>query len=356
MSAFQDFWTSQRRGPASGRWAILVAASLILVALLELTRLPAALLLGPMIAAIGLAATGGALKLPGPLFFGAQGVVGIMIASNLPVALFGKMLVDWPIFIVGVLSTIVVANGLGWLLARTGALPGSTALWGSSPGAATAMTLMSDGYGADMRLVAFMQYLRVVCCAVGATLVARVFGVASAGAHTIDWLAPVPPLAFAETLILAIGGAWAAIRLRLPGGGLLLPMALGMALKLSGLLTIALPPWLLALSYALVGWAIGMRFTKAVVAHAAHVFPRVLGMILTLIAVCACVGGLLVAFAGIDPMTAYLATSPGGADSVAIISVSTKVDVPFVMAMQIARFLTVLAVGPPLARLLSAER
>jgi uncharacterized membrane protein AbrB (regulator of aidB expression) len=50
------------------------------------------------------------------------------------------------------------------------------------------------------------------------------------------------------------------------------------------------------------------------------------------------------------PLTAYLATSPGGADSVAIIAASTHVDVPFVMAMQMARFMLVLIVGPALAR------
>ena len=38
------------------------------------------------------------------------------------------------------------------------------------------------------------------------------------------------------------------------------------------------------------------------------------------------------------------------ADSVAIIAASSKVDLPFVMAMQTARFLAVLAIGPSLAR------
>ena len=51
-----------------------------------------------------------------------------------------------------------------------------------------------------------------------------------------------------------------------------------------------------------------------------------------------------------DAVTAYLATSPGGADSVAIIAQATPVDVPFVMAMQVLRFVAVLVVGPPLAR------
>ena len=48
-------------------------------------------------------------------------------------------------------------------------------------------------------------------------------------------------------------------------------------------------------------------------------------------------------------MTAYLATSPGGADSVAIIAASSKVDIPFVMSMQLARALVLLVLGPGLA-------
>ncbi|MGV8953957.1 MAG: AbrB family transcriptional regulator, partial [Cypionkella sp.] len=86
--------------------------------------------------------------------------------------------------------------------------------------------------------------------------------------------------------------------------------------------------------------------------HAARVFPQILASTLTLIAICGLFAVVLVQFAGIDPLTAYLATSPGGADSVAIIAASSKVDVPFVIAMQMARFLVVLITGPSLARLI----
>ena len=57
---------------------------------------------------------------------------------------------------------------------------------------------------------------------------------------------------------------------------------------------------------------------------------------------------------GVDPLTAYLATSPGGMDSVAIIAAaSDSVDISFVMALQTARFLFVLVLGPPIARLIA---
>ena len=45
-----------------------------------------------------------------------------------------------------------------------------------------------------------------------------------------------------------------------------------------------------------------------------------------------------------------LATSPGGADSVAVIAVGSAVDAGFVMAMQMVRFFMVLLLGPRLSR------
>jgi membrane AbrB-like protein len=345
-----------RRAPATWsptvRWTVLIVLSLLFAAGLEQLQLPAALMLGPMAAAILMASAGGAVRIARPIFFGAQGVVGVMIVSFFPSSVLAKILSGWPIFAAGTLSTLIAACLLGWAMARSRVLPGTTAIWGSSPGAATAMTLMSESYGADMRLVAFMQYTRVVACAVVATLVARLIGV-SATAPPVDWLSLSSWSGVAAPLAIALAGAIAGVWLRIPGGALLLPMPVGMAAKLAAGVSLTLPTPILAASYAVIGWAIGMRFSTETLAHAARAFPRVLASILALIAVCGGFAAVLVRVAGIDPVTAYLATSPGGADSVAIIAASTRVDIPFVMAMQAARFLLVLIAGPALARFLS---
>jgi uncharacterized membrane protein AbrB (regulator of aidB expression) len=55
----------------------------------------------------------------------------------------------------------------------------------------------------------------------------------------------------------------------------------------------------------------------------------------------------------VDLMTAYLATSPGGLDTVAIIAAGTRVDMAFVMALQTLRLFTILLTGPALARFIS---
>lgn len=347
--------TQKTKSPAL-RWGGLILLSLVLTGGLEWAHLPAALLLGPMAAGIVMAVLGQGVTLPSPAMPVAQSLVGLMIATLLPAALLGEVAAQWPIVVAGTLSTILASAVLGWALARSGILPGTTAIWGSAPGAASVMTVMSEEFGADMRLVAFMQYLRVACVALAAALVAHGFGVERSSAAEMVWFPSVSWPALLGTVALAAVLAWAGQRFRLPGGSFLLPMALGMALVQGLSLPLVLPPWLLALTYAVIGWAVGLRFTPAILAHAARAFPRVLGSILVLIAVCGLAAWVLARFAGVDPLTAYLATSPGGADSVAIISATTAVDVPFVMAMQMSRLLLVMLTGPWLARLLSGHR
>ena len=61
-------------------------------------------------------------------------------------------------------------------------------------------------------------------------------------------------------------------------------------------------------------------------------------------------GTALVLTTGLDALSAFLATCPGGADSMAVIAATSAVDTGFVMAMQLARFLVVLVAGPAVTR------
>jgi uncharacterized protein len=333
------------------KWAILILLSLILVVPLELLHLPAALLLGAMGAAILIAVLDGKLVVPQWPYVFAQGLIGCLVARSVGPAILVTMVRQWPLFLTGVCSVLLISTSLGVLLARWKVLPGSTAVWGSSPGAATVMVLMSEGFGGDPRLVAYMQFLRVILVAVVASIVARLWAVPGGLARAaIDWFPAVATGPLWETIALAVFGAIAGAKSKIPAGALLVPLIAGIALSCTGVLTITLPPWLMAGCYALVGWSIGLRFSREIVIYAARVFPKIAASTLTLIALCGGLAALLHFLVGTDPMTAYLATSPGGADSVAIIAASSQVDVPFVMAMQVARFILVLLIGPALAK------
>lgn len=344
------------RLPLSTQWGLLFVLSAALASLLEMAGVPAALLLGPMISGILLGVNGGAVRVPRLAYLGAQTVVGCLIARAISYDIVRAFLKDWPLFL-GVVLTVVAASGaLGWLMSRSRALPGATAVWGSSPGAATAMMLMAEAYGADAQLVAFMQYLRVVFVAVAASVIARLWAAAASGAAVAAtvWFPPIDWTPFAETLGVAALGGILGQALRVPAGALLLPIVAGAALHISGLVRIELPPWLLATSYALLGWNIGLGFTRRILLHASRALPQIVFSIVALILFCCGLAFILVKTLGIDPLTAYLATSPGGMDSVAIIAASSKVNISFVMALQTARFVVVLLVGPRLARLIAS--
>lgn len=342
------------RDKALLRWLLLSLLSIVIAVLFEALHLPAALLLGPLVAALSMAAFDMNCIVPASIFRLAHGIIGILIARALTVGIVPELVKDWPIFLFGVGSVIAASSVLGGLLARWQVLPGTTAIWGSAPGAAAAMVVMASSFGADTRLVALMQYLRVFVVVIVATLVARYWiGPAPIAGAANAWFPFVDVGALAGTLAVVIVGAGLGQWSRIPAGSLLVPMVIGAILQNFGVVTITLPLWLLAPTYMVVGWQIGSRFDRSILLHAAKALPRILLATAALVAVCAGISALLVVWARIDPLTAYLATSPGGIDSVAIIGTAGEVDMPFVMAMQTARLLAVMLVGPWIAQLLA---
>lgn len=336
------------------QWIVLIVFSVVLGLALTRLNLPAALLLGPLLAGIAFSVGGVKLSVPRQPFALAQGIIGCMIAKIISPTLTASAIGNWPVFLGSVLSVVAASFFLAWLMTRLEILPGTTSAWGLSPGAATAMTLMAEAYGADVQLVALMQYMRAFMVVAMASIVAGLFGVDTHhDVRHILWFAPTAWGDFAKTLVLTVAGIVVAQILRVRAGALLLPLIAGSLLSTLGLATIELPHWLLAISYAFVGWSIGLRFSPQLLSYAAKSLPRILLCIFCLIGACIGLAFLLVVIAGVDPLTAYLATSPGGADTVAIIAASSHVDASFVMATQIARFLTVLLLGPPVARLIA---
>ena len=61
---------------------------------------------------------------------------------------------------------------------------------------------------------------------------------------------------------------------KIPAGPLLVTLVIAAGLAAMHLVTITLPPWLLAASYAVVGWSIGFRFTRPIVGYAARQLPQ----------------------------------------------------------------------------------
>ncbi|WP_246780546.1 AbrB family transcriptional regulator [Rhizobium sp. AQ_MP] len=336
--------------PLALRWLILLVLSLSVSCVLFFAHIPGALLLGPMVAAILVATNGARLSVHRTPYIFAHSLIGCIIARSIDLGTLTTVADDWPVFLSIVLAIIAASSLLGFLMAKARILPGTTAIWGTSAGAASAMVLMAEAHGGDPRLVAFMQYLRVAFVATGASLMAAfVFNIEGGAAHPVVWFPQTDWLDLGLTLAAAIAAALVGARLKLPAGTMLLPLVATTILHVTGFITLQLPEWLLALAYCVIGWRIGLSFTRRILRHAAGALPQIVGSILVLMAFSGGLAFLLWSLHGIDPLTAYLATSPGGLDSIAIIAATTPVDMSFIMALQTMRLILIILIGPPIS-------
>jgi membrane AbrB-like protein len=335
------------------RWGVLAAASLACGALAQWVHVPAAWLIAPMIVAIVAAINGIGVKLPRWSLTIPQGVIGMTIAQVFTIPVVAEVFAQWLPILIVVVATVVAAGAAGWLLARYSPISAPTAAWGSSPGAAVTMIALSSDFGADARIVAFMQYLRITFVVLTASAVSHLV-LAHSGAAAPPPAAPgtrdfvlVP---FLETAALAIVLPIAGRFSRVPGAQFLFPLIGGSAMHVSGIISIDVTWWLLDAAYITVGWTIGLSYTREILIYIRGVLPTLILSTFVLLAMCALAGVVLVVLVHVDPLTAYLATTPGGLDSVSIIALGSGSNVALVLAIQMLRLFAVVASGPPLAK------
>jgi membrane AbrB-like protein len=322
--------------------------------LLGLGGFPGAGLVGPMAAAVLVACLGSEMRLPEGMFTVAKGFLGLKAASAVGGDFPSILLHSWPFLFGGAVWAMLGAAGLGIFLARRGLLPGAEAVWGLSPGGAGVMTALSQDYGADPRTVAYMQYSRVVLVSLIAVVVGRLFGPEDMALGTAGPFFPIPdPAGLGVSLALCLAGAGLAKLARFPGGAVLFPLILGASLRNATPVDFSLPPWLLQTVCALVGWRIGLGFSRAELSRLLARTPVILAAVVLMVANSGLFAAVMALSGRFDPLTSYLATSPGGLDAVTAIAAGTGAWLPFITAMQTLRLLMVMVWGPALARVSS---
>jgi len=344
-------WTTGVAG-----WLALGVGSALAGYLAQRAGLPAGWLVGPMLVALVVALLWEKHpRVPRWGRIASLAVVGGVLASAFRPSVVPLISRHWlPVALV-ICGTLVLSLGVGLLLPVLVRLDRKTAALGTLPGAASGMLAMSDPLGADARLVAVMQYTRVVVVVVAATLVGRFGLVAGTESPSGQGLQTAPGstellvqnnlMTYALTALVAGLGAWAGTRFRLPAGALLGPLVLGILLEELGVMHLAWPQGVPQAAYLVLGLWVGLLFDGDSIKTAGRLLPVVLLSAIGLVVACAALGWVLSTLMGIDPITAYLATTPGGIDSVAIVALGSGADAPLVLAIQMLRLLAVIAAG-----------
>jgi uncharacterized protein len=348
---------ARRVGPARlvGPWVAIVLAGY----LGDRAGVPVAWLVGPMLAAVALSLLGWP---PEPstarLFPVVQAVIGATLSAAFTLDALAPLREHWLPVAISVVLVLAVSIGAGMVLTRVAALDAATASLGTVPGGASGMVAMSEELGGDARLVAFMQYARLVIVIVSISVLARAIGPEGESVQqALTGSGDDTPLAarYALAVLVAGLGGWLGVRFNLPAGALVGAMLVGMIPGLLSIGPLAWPPFVLNGAYLLLGSRVGSRFDRAILRRLWALLPFVLGFVVGLIVVCAGIGWALHEATSLDLLTALLATSPGGIDAATIAALDTGANVTMVVSIQMARLLLMVLAGPFIVRRLVAR-
>lgn len=270
---------------------------------------------------------------------------------------------DWlPVLLVSA-ATLGVSLLAGEVTARVTDVDRVTASLGTIAGGASGITTMARELGGDDRLVAFMQYLRVLVVVVITPLIAAAAfpgdGQSGSGGGAAG---AIPAIGSARDVAvtsgLALGGMVLNRLLTIPAGALLWSMLL------SGIVTLSAPAgWFVApgaiqdAAFAAIGLQVGLRFTMATVRQTGRLVVPMLVSILVLLVACFALAIILNATTNASLADAYLATTPGGLYAVLAAAVGAGANTTFIIAVQGLRVVVmVLLASIAVRRLVSRPR
>jgi membrane AbrB-like protein len=329
-------------------WIAIGAATAAAALALNAIGFPSPTLFSALVVGLVVALTRpqAAPRLPRGAFIAAQAVCGVTLGAYLQSDALKALGDAWlPVTLVSA-ATLGLSMGAGRLLARYTPLDVATATLGMIAGGASGIVTMADDLGGDDRLVAFMQYLRVLVVVLLTPVLIAVFGDGGGGTAT----GPSPsaygdPQDWLLTALIAPTAALLARRAHVPAGALLGPMIVAGAVTLSGT-DFHVPPVLRELAFALIGVQVGLRFTVSTLRLLGRLFVPVLIALAGLLIGCAGLAVLLHLTADVSFEDAYLATTPGGLYAVVAVAFGAGANTTFILAVQALRLLVAVLLAP----------
>jgi membrane AbrB-like protein len=334
--------------------AVTVAASAGFAAL----GLPSPVLFGALVGGMLHALTARRdLDMPPLLFRVGQALIGAVIGGLVRLPTLVRLASDWPSVVLVTVGTLAISVAAGRLLALRRDVSPATGAFALIAGGASGVVALARDLGADDRVVTVVQYLRVLLVLVAMPVVTTLLfhpphGAGHLAGGTTRWLPDLAFVGVCVTLGLLIQRVVTA-----PATALLAPMLVAVVVSATGVLgQVSVPTPLEDLGYALIGVRVGLRFTRASLRSIARLLPLAVALIVLVIVACGLLGLLLSEVTGVDRLTTYLATTPGGLFAVLATAAGSGSDVTYVLAVQVIRVFAMLLFAPLLGRLLRRRR
>lgn len=314
--------------------------------------LPAAWLAGALVAVSALALFGLPVYVPDLL----RRIVFVVLGISLGAAVTPETVAGirtWPITLALLAISLPVTMGAVMLyLHYVSKWNYRETLYASAPGALSAVLAMASDAKVDVRMVAFVQTVRVfllIAALPGMLLAAGL----SASVGAIPPSAGVHAATLNDTLIMVgigIVTALIAERLRIPGGLLIGPMLVNGVLHGSGYLQGNIPSIFLLASFVVLGAFTGTRFAGTTVAMIKKLLIDSIGAFVVALAVCVVFALLAAWLSGENVAKTIVAFAPGGLEAMTILAFMIGLDPAFVGAHHLVRFVLIALCLPFAAR------
>jgi membrane AbrB-like protein len=337
---FLDSW--RRLSPLAIALITLLAAALG-GAVFALLDLPAAWLAGSLVAVSALALAGLPVYVPDLL----RRVVFVVLGISLGAAVTPETIAGirtWPITLALLVISLPVTMGAVMLyLHYVSRWNYRETLYASAPGALSAVLAMASDAKVDVRMVAFVQTVRVfllIAALPGMLLAAGL----SASVGALPPSAGVHAATLTDTLIMAVTGIASALvadRLRVPGGLLIGPMLVNGFLHGAGYIQGNIPSFLLLTSFVVLGAFTGTRFVGTTAAMIRRLLVDSIGAFIVALIVCVIFALLAAWLAGENVAKTIVAFAPGGLEAMTILAFMIGLDPAFVGAHHLARFVLI---------------
>lgn len=316
--------------------------------LFQAASLPLPWVIGPMFMVTGAAMLGRTVWMPIWLRSPMVLVIGALFGTTVRPDFIAQFATWLPSMVMVVVYVVLTALVLGIYLNKVVKHDFVTATLSAAPGGIIPMTLLSEEYGGNDRVVALMQSTRLIWTVLAIPIAFRLFAgyvpsgnVGTGGSFAAFQLIDVPVM-----LVACIVGYYLARLVRLPTPELMGPMIVVGILTVTGQLTSELPEPLVAVAQLIIGIFIGVRFNGTRFKEVASDFLQASLTSTFMIAAAALFAWTTSLFTGISVHALILGFAPGGFAEMSLIGFGLGIDVSFVVVHQLMRYIFIVLSAP----------
>ena len=216
------------------------------------------------------------------------------------------------------------------ILIRWSGMSRLTAILSAIPGGLSVVAALSEIYKGDTRRIALSHSARLVALLVLTPIILKYVGQYELPSSTLPNLnqtqASGAVLDYLVLLICGLLGGGLAKIMRFPTGILLFPLLLSALVHATGLVSAVVPSWVAALSQAIIGSSVGMRFVgyrwRDILQDGW--LSIIIGIMLACLAMLAAL--IISYFSGIDFAPLLLVFLPGGAPELGVMALALNID------------------------------